>query len=230
MTRRGAMMAVLGLVLCAAPAGAAPCPADAPPPTVTVSIHENSLRFESDMTRHDMAALRGGVVPAAAVGGMMAGEIALFHDVVFARTHDRRRKQACVWMTHVNVRLVLDPVIYIAQDLQQNNCWYQEIYRHELLHVAADRAVAERYRAQIPAGMALVFDAPATYMAAVPEKRVQAVQGEMRAAAAAPLGVLFDSLMQERVLAQRAVDTPEEYERVAAACADEALPPLPPAP
>ncbi|MBU0859178.1 MAG: hypothetical protein KJ667_04515, partial [Alphaproteobacteria bacterium] len=159
------------------------------------------------------------------VGGMMLGEVALYHDVAFETATHKKTRQSCVWATQVDVRLTLDPVIYVAQDLQQKDCWHREIYRHELLHLEADRVLLEKYRGQITDGLNMVFATPANYMTGpVKNRATDDTREKMRESMTLPLGVMFDKMMRERGQVQQAVDTPEEYARVASICAHEELP------
>lgn len=207
------------------------CP-DAPArPAVTVLVEEKPLDFVTDETRRDMTARAAGDPGAARaqqgafVGGMAAGAIRLHHDVVFGRATDVESGAGCLWINEVRVRLVIAPVVHIAEDLQHHDCWYQEIYRHELKHVAADRALLRKYEGRIKDGLGMVFAQPAAYVSgAYPVAEAAMTRARMHADLAPPLGALFTMMMRERAVAQAAIDTPEEYSRVAALCRAEILP------
>lgn len=215
------------------------CPRTPEPPIVNIAIAEEPIDFVAGRTREELTAIEAalrGEDPAARgtaeqrtyhsfVGGMMQGEVALYHDVEFDVATDRKTGRSCAWVTQVNVRLTLAPVIYVAKDLQQQDCWHREIYRHELKHVDADRALLQKFVAQMTDGMAMAFERPGDYVSGPFAHADLAEQREaVREMVAYPLGVLFAALLRERPHAHTAVDTAGEYARVAGICEKTPLP------
>lgn len=228
------------IVMAATPAAAAPlCPHAPAKPIFKVQIAEEPIDFVADKTREELAiieAAQHGEDPAARgtaeqrtyhsfVGGLMQGEAALYHDVEFDVATDKRTGRSCAWITQVNVRLTLAPVIYVAKDLQQQDCWHREVYRHELKHIEADRKLLQKYAGQMTDGMGMAFSTPADYVSRPFAHEDLEVQREtLREVVAYPLGVMFEAMLRERPEAHEGVDTPGEYARVAGICEKTLLP------
>lgn len=236
-------MRAIGLALAvmmatAQPAAAAPlCPQAPAQPIVNLSVTEEPVDFEANKTREELtaieAALHTGDAAAgnktyhSSVHGLMHAQMSLFHDVVFGVATNKRTGQSCLWITQVNVRLVLAPLIYVAKDLQQDDCWHREIYRHELKHVEADRTLLQKYAARMADGLGMAFATPADYTSMTfPHENLAAQRAAMRDMVAHPLGVLFSAMLQERDDSHMDVDTAGEYARVAGICEKTKLPGL----
>ncbi len=211
------------------------CPQAPAAPVVKMAIAEEPIDFEANRTRAELgvaeAALHADGAAAghktyhSFVGGLMQGRMSLFHDISFGVATNKRTGQSCVWITQVDVRLVLAPLIYVAQDLQQEDCWHREIYRHELKHVEADRGLLQKYAARMTDGLGMAFASPADYVSAnFPHADITAQKEAMRDMVSHPLGVMFDAMLRERDDAHAAVDTPGEYARVAGICEKTPLP------
>jgi hypothetical protein len=248
------LIALIATGVCLAawhPAAAATlCPSRPEPPLVNVHFVESPIDFKAEQDRAALEALSAasgaerGLVEEAAmvesghvrgdgapyhtfVGGLMQAEIALWHDVSFGHATDAATGKSCLWIEQVDVRLTLDPQVYVASDLQQHDCWYQELYRHELKHVGIDRDMLQRYSGRMTDGLGLVFSGTADYVSGpIDEDDAAAIRTRMRDAIALPLGVMFERLMAQRNETQRALDNPAEYARIAHICAGEPHPPF----
>lgn len=229
------------------------CPQRPAVPIVNVRFVEKTVNFEPQMDRAALAALSkksdtpetmGGETAAldmrvapyhSFVGGLMQADIELWHDVQFGHAENAATGQACLWVEQVDVRLTLAPVIYVASELQQHDCWYRELYQHELKHVGRDRDILQRYTAQMTDGLALALERPADYVSGpVAESEAAAARKRMREVISYPLGVMFRQMMVQRNEWQGALDNPHEYARIARECAADGLPdfmapPQPPA-
>lgn len=223
-------------------ARAALCP-DAPPvPILNTVIDEAPIDFVADKTRKDLAAMEeaeqhvqggkpkletpdGQVTYHSFVGGLMRGTVSLQHNVIFGVATNKVTGYSCAWVQQIDVRLHMDPVIYVAKDLQQKDCWHREVYAHELKHVDADRALLQKYAVLMTDGLGMAFARPQDYMTAeLPPHDREARQEAMRELAARPLKVMFDAMLAERPERHREVDEPNEIARVMKTCKGTALP------
>jgi hypothetical protein len=234
---RIAVLAVVVTAMCAGRTAAAAslCPQAPAQPVVNLKITEEPIDFEANRTRAELTAMEaaahshevaaGRKTYHSFVGGLMQGEMSLFHDIEFGVATSKKTGQSCLWITQVNVRLVLAPLIYVGQDLQQQDYWHREIYRHELKHVDADRALLQKYAARMADGLGMALATPADYMSAnFPRADLPEQRQYMHAMVAQPLGVLFAAMLHERDDVHADVDTAGEYARVAGICGGMRLP------
>lgn len=242
MRRRAVAAGLVALAMVPGAARAGLCPESPPLPILNTHIDEAPIDFVAEMTRKDLAAMeeaeqrvQGGTPKLTApdgqvtyhsfVGGLMRGTIALHHNVEFGVATSKTTGYSCAWITQIDVRLRMEPSIYVAKDLQQKDCWHREVYAHELKHVEADRALLQKYAVLMTDGLGMAFARPQDYMtAALPPHDREARQDVMRQMAARPLGVLFDAMLAERPDRHKDVDAPDEIARVMKTCKGTALP------
>ena len=223
-------------------ARAALCPDFPALPILNTAIDEAPINFVAVMTRKDLAKMeeaelgvQGGTPKLTApdgqvtyhsfVGGLMRGTLSLHHNVQFGVATNKATGYSCAWITQIDVRLHMEPSIYVAKDLQQKDCWHREVYAHELKHVDADRALLQKYAVLMTDGLGMAFAKPQDYMTAeLPPDDHKARQDVMRELAARPLGVLFNAMLAERPDRHKAVDAPDEIARVMKTCKGTALP------
>lgn len=204
-------------LLCALPGAAHSACADLPPSTVKVVRveREHKLNFSygyrtlrnlsEDHQRRDIAVLglaRGVAIAQAKVSGKILPAA------------DRRHE--CASFT-IEIEYGFDPItVYVGREFPAGSCGHDEIYRHEMRHVEVYRAQARAIEAEITQALHQRFAREAPW---------QAPAGE----SAAKLRQELDQrwmpyivrLLNQSKAAQRAIDTPEEYRRVAESCTGE---------
>lgn len=121
----------------------------------------------------------------------------------------------CAVVEHVRVTLAhTENRILIAREIPAGTCLYQEVEAHERRHVAANTRVLRA--AVAPARRAIeAWAAEAEGRAANPETAKAVLQEGLRQA----MEPVMAALNERRTEANRAVDSPEEYQRLSRSCA-----------
>ncbi|MEO0391790.1 MAG: hypothetical protein AAF213_00930 [Pseudomonadota bacterium] len=160
---------------------------------------------------------RLGVLDGHHVGGLAVGDIQAQTQIAFDNDVSFFTGDTCVWVQAVQVNLSLHSMIYIARELQRGSCDYRELLAHEQQHVAIDREVVTKYRPELRAHL----ERELINMGAVgpvPVDFARAAQTELISKVGALVDEKVSELHQERDARQQALDSPEEYARLNAAC------------
>ncbi len=121
----------------------------------------------------------------------------------------------CVWPSVITVTLSTAPIIYV--DASHGPCRQAVAMSHEMGHVEIDREVIERYVPIFRRRIASMAEAIGS--AVVPGRdQLQVARSRIEDKVNAVLSVTLDALNAERMQAQRAHDSPQEYERISTAC------------
>lgn len=121
----------------------------------------------------------------------------------------------CAVVEHVRVTLAhAENRILIAREIPAGSCLYEEVEAHERQHVAANTRVLRA--AVAPARRVLeAWAAEAEARAADPEAAKAVLQEGLRQA----MEPVMAALNERRVEANRAIDSPAEYQRLSRSCA-----------
>jgi len=151
------------------------------------------------------------------VGGLMKGGISVSSQVQVATLQYPRSRQICQWIDNMQVKILIDPKIYIARQHTPGSCKHNAILEHEMKHVFVDREVVKKY---IPI-MQRYLDQAVRKVGLVGPKRQQDARhyhNKINNYMQEQLKNVTDRMYQERGDRQQGVDTLEEYERVAGLC------------
>lgn len=151
------------------------------------------------------------------VGGLMRGGISIESRVQVASITYPRAQKICQWVDTMQVNLRIDPKIYIARQHKRGTCEHNVILEHEMKHVFVDREIVKKYVPILRNNLQ-----KAIYKVGIVgpkdqrdgDRYQQKISDYMDKA----LKTVTDQLYAERRKRQQAVDTLEEYERVANAC------------
>lgn len=190
---------------------------DLPPTTVEVTLLESALQTDF---RRSYRALKGMTHRYAdhdlAILGLTYGQAVARTRVAARSVHDRTGQWECSTV-QIAVQIGYQPLtVYVGREFPQGTCGFKEIYGHEMRH-------AETYRNH---ARAIVPEIEETL-----RERFASTE-PMRGAAGETLERLRRELedrwvpyirrkLEQVEAAQRAIDTREEYERVAASCGGE---------
>jgi hypothetical protein len=183
------------------------------PPQVEVVILDPQPRLSRDTTVAALHALSGQPQRAdfhhlgvTAVRMEWRGEV----QVSVATSADG----ICAVVARVRVTLAhVGHRILIAREIPQDSCLYQEVETHERRHVAANRRVLRE--AAAPARRALeAWATEAEARAATAEAARDALMSGLQTT----MMPLIAAVQERRDAANRAIDSPEEYRRIAQSC------------
>lgn len=209
--------------------GAFVCPKQ-PPATLELVIDNQDVEIINHKNTHQLAAKHTyydlGWTPYSSsagdkghrhVGGLYHGPVSIGFQVNTVVDYSRDRQSACVGVSALELTVTYKPTIHIEREARPGSCEYQAILGHEYKHMAVDLTLL---REHIPkfrevSDQALVaLSQPSPIDAQnVRQERENVQQFIVDAVKRAK-----DQFREESIALQTAVDTPEEYERVAKEC------------
>ena len=190
-------------------------------PQVLVQLDMPPTHTNTTMTLAELSQVQNntrlGILDGQHVGGLAVGDIQAQTQLAFDNDVNFFTGSTCVWVQAVQVNLSLHSMIYIARELQRGTCEYRELLAHEQQHVAIDREIMNKYRAELRAYLERELIG-AGVVGPVPVNLARNAQSDL----VNSVGRLVDSKIQdlhrERDARQQALDSPEEYARLNAAC------------
>lgn len=209
------LLTVLALNLPSA-AHAVTC-ADLPPTTVEVTLLESALQTDF---RRSYRALKGMTHRYSdhelAVLGLTHGQAVARTRVAARSLHDRTGQWECSTV-QIAVQIGYQPLtVYVGREFPQGTCGFKEIYGHEMRHAETYRNHARTIVPEIAETLRERF-ASSEPMRGSAGETLERLRRELE-----DRWVPYIRRKLEQVeTAQRAIDTREEYERVAASCSGE---------
>lgn len=151
------------------------------------------------------------------VGGLMKGGISVQSQVQVATMTYPRARQMCQWVDRVDVNIKIDPTIYISRDHKPGSCRHKAIMEHEMKHIYTDREIVKKY---VPIIQSALSKAVVDIGIVGPkDMRDQArYQKQINDYIAREVKNINTKLNTERRQRQQAIDSRQEYDRVAAMC------------
>ena len=151
------------------------------------------------------------------VGGLMNGEISVNSQVSFGYLQDTNSGQACYWYDTIDVKMHIDPTILIAKEHAKGTCEHSAILEHEMKHIYTDREIVKKY---VPIIQSALSKAVVDIGIGGPkDMRDQArYQKQINDYIAREVKNINPKLNTERRQRQQAIDSRQEYDRVAAMC------------
>lgn len=122
---------------------------------------------------------------------------------------------ACAVVDKPDVRLgYKDVVVYVAREIPRNTCGFDEVFRHELKHIAVNRAVLDAYLPIVSERLREHLKFNGVIRQENPEYAVTVLREKLRE-------IVEKTMLEmdaENVARQSAVDSREEYLRIGNAC------------
>ena len=151
------------------------------------------------------------------VGGLMSGEIAVKSNFNFSLLRYPQRQETCIWFNQVDIKITIDPTIYIAKEHKKGTCKYHAVKHHEMKHVYVDRKLVQSYTYKIKHAVKNAV-AKVGVVGPKPDNRVASTQKKMQEYLEKEIAPIIDQLYEDRRELQQNVDSIEEYERVKNQC------------
>lgn len=222
------LMMCTGLLLPVSPAQAADCNQGGLKPEIVISATSSDPQFNFKMKRDELQKFRGNAdIPPAAIyhitiHAMSTGHMQMMTKPTFV-TKDVGKNDVCIFPQRVDVRIHINPVIYMAKELRNDACEYKEYMLHEMQHVEEDKKLVEDYKQIILRNMDFAFPEASDYtVGPVPRSLLKEAQAELSANIQGAMESTFESMMRERDERQRAIDSTGEYMRLSVACGNQA--------
>jgi len=148
--------------------------------------------------------------------GLMKGQIKMTRRLKLG--HEQTRDKVCLWFDTVNVTFEIDPKIIIAREVKQDRCMHKAVLDHEIHHVDIDRQVVNEASQRLAKRFYRELKRFGFVHGPLRFDEATAKADEMAALIDRITGEEYDRLGKIRNQRQMALDTPEEYARVAALC------------
>ncbi|NBX74841.1 MAG: hypothetical protein EBZ69_04525 [Alphaproteobacteria bacterium] len=124
-------------------------------------------------------------------------------------------KRVCGYLNNLEIEVGFNDVqVLIAKDLPRRSCSYNEVLKHEMKHVNADR----QYLQEVMPRVKKYWKEVAANIRVVSGPNRAAVEQQISSYLNAALEKLLAELTTERSAIQDQIDTPEEYRRVTYSC------------
>lgn len=122
---------------------------------------------------------------------------------------------ACAAINKLDARLgYKDVVVYVAREIPRNTCGFDEVFRHEMKHIEANRAVLDAYVPIVSDRLREHLKFNGVIRQENPDYAVEVLRDKLRD--------IVEKTMQEmdrdNAARQEAIDSPEEYARIGNVC------------
>lgn len=215
----GAWLALLVIVGMApvAVARAADCHFDSPP-TVQVNIVPWNIRYDYSRTQVELSAMvqrQAWLKADYKARGLFDTRLMHRKLIDFQEQTGGWTSPNCLGVSHVSVDLTFhDPVIYLAKELQWADCVAREVRAHEQKHARVDQELLAWFRPYMEGEVAKW----AVGNAAVEVTNIPAGKSTLDDQLDKVIDRAIEVFTKERARRQAMIDTPQEYQRVEAAC------------
>lgn len=196
-----------------------------PAPSVDVIAISSKVRYDYSQSEDFLGTMQidtknpYGDNVETSVGGLSRGEISVQTKLSVGGAQNPQTNESCLWYDRVRVNLEIDPTVYIASSHKRGSCMFKAIMNHELKHVKVDRAVLKKYTPYVRQAVEQAIKTVGVVR--VPEHRVQEIRDKMQLKVQLAIKPVLARMNQEQQQRQQAVDSLQEYERVANECPDE---------
>lgn len=150
--------------------------------------------------------------------GFTRGAVEVLPSVELGFQEINRNGDTCVWYNKISVDIVLDPEIILAKEVDGDTCMRKAVYDHEMKHVQVDRVVLNNYAQKVGGAIYEALESRGYIVGPISTLRVKELRGRMEKTIFQIVSNETKKMEVERLNAQQAIDTVEEYERVAAQC------------
>ncbi len=152
------------------------------------------------------------------VSGLMSGSIQLKSNISFLHETQPYSGRGCVYLKAVNVRIHVEPTIFIAREFPKDGCMHTAILAHEFKHVEVDQRIVNKYINRIGTAITKFVDLKGHEYGPIRAERMSGLQAEVGNELNAVVREMNDLMNEERREKQQAIDNLEEYEAIGTRC------------
>lgn len=188
-----------------------------PAPSVTVKRIDEPIKVDTQYGFRQLTHLGSDIGRAGhVIVGLTRGKARARFSVVMSRHVDRSRRWECS-SPHITVTYGFSPmIVYVAKEIPQGTCAYDEVFRHEMLHVNASQEHIAALEQKLRDALAARFVTGQPWRGPV---------GQAPRLLQRELVDLWQPYLEREINlgmeAQKAIDSPEEYARVMNSCEGE---------
>lgn len=151
------------------------------------------------------------------IGGLHHGELRLRSEIKMLQASRSDSAMACLGVQVLELSLIYTPVIYISRTKPRGSCEYNAALEHEYKHLATDLRILRDWVPSLRDAARRGLDRVSQPMF-IEARELARARDNIQGLVTQPLDTVMDQIELERDRQQRAIDTPEEYERVARQC------------
>lgn len=202
------------------------CPARTPP-VVNILPFRSEIIYDFTKSKEYLTELsQGAYSPYEAHAntvtlGLSNPEISISSNTqASAKQIPRKRTHGCVFLHKIDLKINLDPKVYVANDFKKGSCMHKAVLEHEMKHVRVNREVINEYVQKMGAALEKTINARNGQYGPVPIADVPKVQENVVNSFNTIVMQYNEAMLKEAARRQAGVDTIEEYESVGADCPD----------
>jgi len=152
------------------------------------------------------------------VSGLMSGALQVSHQVGFMHEKYEQVDQGCIYLKSVEVKVHIDPTIYIAKEYPKGSCMHSAVLTHERKHVREDQLIVNKYTNIIGQAVLKLVKSQDAAFGPYEIARLPFVQQNIENSINKVVKKYTDQMNHERQQRQQAIDNLEEYESIGARC------------
>lgn len=155
------------------------------------------------------------------VSGLMSGAIQIKHEVGFMHEKYYHLGTGCVYLKSVDVKIHIDPTVYIASEYPKGSCYHNAVLAHERKHVNEDQMIVNRYTNIIGRALGALVDSRGPAFGPYPIEQLPEIQKNIQNSLTDVVKKYNKKMNEERRERQQAIDNLEEYESIGKRCKEE---------
>ena len=152
------------------------------------------------------------------VSGLMSGAIQVNHQVSFIHEKYDQLGQGCIYLKDVDVKIHIDPTIFVAKEYPKGSCMHNAVLTHERKHVREDQLIVNKYSNIIGQALQRLVESQGPAFGPYEIERMPFVQQNIQNSLNKVVTKYNDLMNQERQRRQQAIDSLEEYESIGVRC------------
>lgn len=211
-------------LLTLASAGPVTCVPDATPPAFNITA--TGMEYVVDHTKSikELTAMSDGTYSPynksvqTFTEGLMRGSISASTSFGWGISTAAPMAGTCLFVRTIDVKLHIDPTIYIAKEYKRGTCMYDSVMEHEMKHINVDRQIVNKYTYIIIKALDNTFKKIGYVHGPVNQADQKALETQIGGIAIGVVQKFNDNMNAERDRLQQKVDTVAEYARVDAQC------------
>lgn len=154
------------------------------------------------------------------VSGLMSGSIQVKHQVSFMHETYDQLDQGCIYLKSIDVKIHIDPTIFIASEYPKGSCMHNAVLGHERKHVREDQLIVNKYSNIVGKALYSMVKSQEAAFGPYEKARMPFVQQNIQNSLNTIVKKYNQKMNEERQQRQQAIDSLEEYESIGERCPD----------
>ena len=194
------------------------------PPKINVLPSKSRVKYDFSKTKAELNEVDVDTVSPygpnhkSTVSGLMSGSIQVEHQLAFVHESYDQLDQGCVYLKSVDVKVHVDPTVFIAKEYPQGSCMHNAVLAHERKHVREDQLIVNKYSNYIGRALATVVDSKGAAFGPYNLSELPDVQKDIQAEITAVVKKFNKQMNLERQERQQEIDNVEEYASIGRQC------------